>query len=141
MMSDRMSLWLWRAVLALFVVLTTLSGASAQQAQSNFTAVPCNTTAAGVAINTITTGGTAQTLIVGAHGINGFQIQNIDTTEPLWISWQGTASPGAAGSYAIPAATATTFASAGSYYSAIGFTNNISIYGATTGHKFACDRW
>lgn len=90
---------------------------------------------------TITTGGTAQVMLAAKTNRKGFQVLNFDTTEPLWISFTGTATANAIGSYPIPAATASTFAGAGSYYSNIGFNTNISIIGATTGHKFSCTNW
>lgn len=89
----------------------------------------------------IASGGTAQTLIAAASGAKGFQIQNIDTSEPLWISFTGTAAAAGTGSFVLAQGTATTFASSGSYYSPIGFTTAISIVGATTSHKFSCTRW
>lgn len=90
---------------------------------------------------TITTGGTAQNAFAANQFVNGFQVINLDTTEPLWISFTGVAVAGATGSYPLPAATASTFVGAGSYYSMIGFNKALSVIAATTSHKFSCTRW
>lgn len=96
---------------------------------------------------TITTGGTAQNAFTAQTGLHGFTIMNIDTSagsgEPLWMSFTTTAAASTAGSYALPAPTATTFASPGTWTSPIGFGTNgaVSIIGATTGHKFTCTWW
>lgn len=89
----------------------------------------------------LTAGGTAQNAFIAARNRHGFQIYNIDTTEPLWISFTGVAVPNAVGSFPLAAAAATTFAGAGSYYSNIGFNTNLSVVAATTGHKFTCSNW
>lgn len=105
------------------------------QPQSNVNVGPGNCS------GTITSGGTAQTMLIANTNRKGFQVLNFDTTEPMWISFTGTAAANTIGSYPIPAATATTFAGAGSYYSNIGFNTAISIVAATTGHKFSCTNW
>jgi hypothetical protein len=96
---------------------------------------------------TITTGGTAQTLIAAQTLLHGFSIKNIDSTtgsgEQLWLSFTGTAAANTAGSYPLAAPAATTFANGESWTSPTGFGMNhaISIIGATTGHKFSCTWW
>ena len=90
---------------------------------------------------TITTGGTAQNAFAAARTRHGFQITNIDTSEPMWISFTGTATANTQGSYPLAAATVTTFVGAGAYYSSVGFNTALSIIAATTGHKFSCTVW
>ena len=89
----------------------------------------------------ITSGGAAQNAITASSGRQGFQIQNLDASEPLWISLNGTAAASTVGSYVLAAATATTFQNGGSYYSPFGFNKAISVIAATTGHKFSCTSW
>lgn len=91
----------------------------------------------------LTLGGTAQNIITGSPGVHGFMITNIDTTEPVWMSFTGVAAAGAIGSYPLPPATASTFAGAGSYSSQLGFGtgSNVSVVAATTSHKISCTRW
>lgn len=96
--------------------------------------------------STIATGGTAQPLITSnitnANGnipsVRGLVIMNIDTTEPLWISFTSTALASDVQSFPLSAATATTFAGAGSYASVTGLNKNPSVVAATTGHKYSC---
>lgn len=118
---------------ALGAALMACTPARAQNSTNNRTATDCS--------GTITTGGTAQVAIPTNTGVGGFQIINIDTSEPLWISITGTATAATAGSFPLAAATVTTFANAGTYYSPIGFSHAISIVATTTGHKFTCTRW
>lgn len=96
--------------------------------------------------STIATGGTAQAAIAAQTTLHGFTIANIDTghnDEVMWISFTGTASAGAAGSYPLPPPTATTYAAFGSYTTPPGFGSNhaVSIIGATTSHAFSCTWW
>ncbi len=107
--------------------------ALAQTQVRNYTPTDCS--------GTITTGGTAQTIIPANTGVAGFMITNIDTAEPMWFRINGTAAGGTQGSYPLQAATATTFASPGSFYSAFGYNTAITVVAATTGHKFSCTRW
>lgn len=102
---------------------------------ANVTATDCS--------GTIGTGGTAQNAFSAQTTLHGFTIVNIDTTEPLWISFTTTAAASGAGSYPLQAATATTFASAGSFTSPMGFGLNhaLSVIATTTGHKFTCTWW
>lgn len=92
---------------------------------------------------TVTTGGTAQNAFTASITRHGFTIVNLDTTEPLWISFTGTAAANTIASYPISAATPTTFASAGSFTSPIGFgvSTALSVVAATTGHKWSCTTW
>lgn len=91
----------------------------------------------------ITTGGTAQNAFTAGATKHGFTILNFDTTEPLWISFTGTATAATVASYPLQAATATTFAGAGSFATPAGFGMNtaLSVVAATTGHKFSCTWW
>lgn len=91
----------------------------------------------------ITTGGTAQNAFTASATRHGFTIVNFDTTEPLWVSFTGTAVANTVGSYPIAAATATTFAGAGSFTSPLGFgmSTALSVVAATTGHKWSCTTW
>lgn len=89
----------------------------------------------------IATGGTAQNAFGASSGRQGFQIQNLDTSEPLWINLNGTAAASTAGSFALAAATATTFQNGGSYFSPFGFNKALSVIAATTTHKYSCTSW
>jgi hypothetical protein len=102
---------------------------------ANVTATDCS--------STVTSGGTAQNAFTAQTALHGFTIANIDTTEPLWISFTTTAAASTAGSYPLPAATATTFAGFGSFTAPPGFGLNhaLSVIAATTGHKFSCTWW
>ena len=104
---------------------------------------------AGDCSGSITTGGTAQNAPNTAatpHRL-GLIIANIDATsgsgEVMWISFTGTATPGAAGSYPLAAPTATTYAGAGTFTAPPGFgvTGALSVVAATTGHKWSCTWW
>lgn len=102
---------------------------------SNVTPTDCS--------GTITTGGTAQNAFTAGSTKHGFTILNFDTTEPLWISFTTTAAANTVASYPIPAATASTFAGAGSFTTPMGFGMNtaLSVVAATTGHKWSCTWW
>lgn len=114
-----------------------LSGALAQAQDGGGPVLPQDCSGA------ITTGGTAQNAFTAAFTTRGFTIANIDTTEVMWISFTGTATAGAAGSYPLAPATATTFAGLSTYSSPSGFrmATALSVVAATTGHKFTCTRW
>jgi hypothetical protein len=101
----------------------------------NVTATDCS--------GTVTAGGTAQNAFTAQTTLHGFTIVNIDTTEPLWISFTTTAAASGAGSYPLQAATATTFAGPGSFTAPLGFGLNhaLSVIAATTAHKFSCTWW
>jgi hypothetical protein len=92
---------------------------------------------------TVTTGGTAQNAFTAQTTLHGFTIVNIDTTEVLWISFTTTAAASGSGSYPLQAATATTFAGAGSFTAPPGFGLNhaLSVIATTTSHKFTCTWW
>jgi hypothetical protein len=102
---------------------------------ANVTATPCS--------GTISTGGTAQNAFTAQTTLHGFSIVNIDTTEPLWISFTTTAAANGTDSYPLPAATPTTFAGLGSFTSPPGFGLNhaLSVIAATTSHKYSCSWW
>lgn len=82
----------------------------------------------------ITTGGTAQALFGGATPANGFEIANPDASEDLWVSQSTTAAPNGQGSIRIPPGAAYTTPD---WYKPFGA---VSVYGATTGHKFTAVR-
>jgi hypothetical protein len=86
--------------------------------------------------STITAGGTAQNMFGAATPTNGFEVCNVDLAEDLWISLSTTAAPNAAGSIRIAP-------NGGCYSSPPGMKpfHAISIYGATTGHKFTATQW
>lgn len=90
---------------------------------------------------TITTGGTAQNAVTASATRRGLQIMNIDTTEGMWIRFNGTATAGTEDSYFLAPATSTT--AGGSYVtpSNFGFNTALSVVAATTGHKFSCTQW
>lgn len=113
----------------------TPTGTTSVQSAVNVTPTDCS--------GTVTAGGTAQNAFAASATRHGFTIVNIDTTEPLWISFTGTAAASTSGSYPIAAATATTFASAGSFTSPIGLgmSTALSVVAATTGHKWSCTTW
>jgi hypothetical protein len=102
---------------------------------ANVTATDCS--------GTVTSGGTAQNAFTAQTTLHGFTIANIDTTEPLWISFTTTAAAAGSGSYPLPAATATTYAGFGSFTAPPGFGLNhaLSVIAATTSHKFTCTWW
>lgn len=114
---------------------TTTPGNSPQAVQGAVNVTPVNCS------GTITTGGTAQNAVVASTTRRGLQIQNLDTTEGMWISFNGTAAANDAGSFFLSAATSST--SGGSYNTPIGFGFNtaLSVVAATTGHKFSCTQW
>ena len=101
----------------------------------NVTATDCS--------GSISSGGTAQNAFSAQSALHGFTVVNIDTTEPMWISFTTTAAASGSGSYPLQAATATTFASPGSFTSPTGFGLNhaVSVIAATTSHKFSCTWW
>jgi hypothetical protein len=132
------------AILCGLVVIAGIGSAVAQssvnaQSQQNVTVTDCSIA--------LTTGGAAQTIIAASNTVHGFIIMNVDNTngsgEPVWISFTGTAAAAAAGSYALPAPVATTYAFPGSFASPIGFgsNKNVSVVAATTGHVISCTRW
>ena len=102
---------------------------------SNVTPTDCS--------GTVATGGTAQNAITAQSSLHGLTIMNLDTSEPMWISFTTTAAASTAGSYPLQAATASTFASPGNFTSPPGFGTNhaLSVIAATTGHKFSCTWW
>jgi len=90
---------------------------------------------------TITSGGVAQSAFVASRSRHGFIIYNLDTTEPLWINFNDTATASTQGSYPLTAPAPTTFSSGGSFYTSVGYNGALSIVAATTGHKFSCTIW
>jgi|SRR5579859_104377 len=92
---------------------------------------------------TVVTGNTAVNAFGASSGIRGFLIANLDVTEVMWISFTGTATAGAVGSYPLAPATATTFAGLSTFTSPIGMGINtpLSVVAGTAGHKFSCTWW
>lgn len=106
--------------------------------QVNITPTDCS--------GTISSGGTAQSLISANSSLHGFTLQNIDASagsgEDIWFSLTTTAAASTAQSYGlIPPASTTT--QGGSYTTPLGLGTNhaVSIIAATTGHKFSCTYW
>lgn len=102
---------------------------------SNVTATDCS--------GTVATGGSAVNAFTAQTTLHGFTIFNTNTSEVMWISFTTTAAASTAGSYPIPAATATTFAGGGSFTSPPGFGLNhaLSVVAATSAHSFSCTWW
>jgi hypothetical protein len=115
-----------------FLLLATPALAQ-QRSSTNVTPIDCS--------GPLTLGGTAQNALNPSKGRQGFQIQNLDTSEALWINLNGVAAASTAGSYALASATSTTFQNGGSFYTTYGFNTAISIVAATTGHKYTCTVW
>jgi hypothetical protein len=88
----------------------------------------------------ISTGGTAQNAITAQTTLHGFQFMNL-STDPMWISFTGTAALTTAGSYFLVAASSTV--PGGSYSTPPGFGTNhaLSVIAATTSDKFSCTWW
>ena len=107
----------------------------AVSSQVNVTPADCS--------GTITAGGVAQNAFAAAATRRGFTIANIDTTEPLWISFTTTAAASGTGSYPLGPATATSFTDLASFSSPFGLGINtaLSVIAATTAHKFTCTVW
>ena len=125
-----------RRTLVPLLFLAALSPAAAQN-------YPVTNLAPNDCSGAITLGGTAQIAIAASKAAHGYILQNIDTTEPLWESPTGTAAAATPGSFALAAATPTTFAGAGSFTTPPGFGTALalSVVAATTGHKFSCAWW
>lgn len=81
---------------------------------------------------TITTGGTAQSLLLA---INGYAVYNPDATNELWISDTTTAALNGLGSIKITAG--------GGYESPFGYkpVSAVSVFGAVTGQKITAKSW
>jgi len=92
---------------------------------------------------TIASGATAQNAFTASASRHGFTIANIDTTEPLWISFTTTAAASGTGSYPLASADATTFANLTSFTSppGMGINTALSVIAATTSHKYTCTVW
>jgi hypothetical protein len=127
-----------------------VSGTGSQRVNiaSDNTAFPVNATGpvnvtATACSGTITSGGTAQNAFTAQTTLHGFTVANIDTTEPLWISFTTTAAASGTDSYPLPAATATTFAGFGSFTTppGLGLNHALSVIAATTSHKYSCTWW
>jgi hypothetical protein len=103
-----------------------------------FVTNPTPTTPPTSCSGTITSGGTAQS-IIAAGTVHGFQLQNL-STDPLAFSWT-TTTPVVLTNWTLNAGTATT--AGGSYNSplGLGITTAVYIIGATTGDKFSCAWW
>lgn len=110
----------------------TPTGTQTIQGAVNVTPTDCS--------GTVTLGGTAQNAFTAQAALHGFTIVNL-STDPMWISFTGTAVIGASASYLLAAGSSTT--QGGSYSSPLGFGMNtaLSLIAATTGDKFSCTRW
>lgn len=117
------------------VVVASNQSAIATSGAVNVTATDCS--------GTVTTGGMAVNAFTAQTTLHGFTIVNTNTSEVMWISFTTTAAASTAGSYPIPAATATTFAGGGSFTSPPGFGLNhaLSVVAATSAHSFSCTWW
>lgn len=116
--------------LILGLLLGIASPALAQFAgQNNVTPRDCS--------GTILTGGAAQNAFANQGTLRGFIISNL-STDPMWISWTGTAVIGNQGSYLLQPGGTTTMG--GSFVAPLGFGINtaLSIIAATTGDKYSC---
>lgn len=98
----------------------------------NIAPVPCS--------GTIASGNVAQNALAASTTRHGFQIFNVDLTEPLWIRFNGTAQAGGVDSYPL-APGGSNYSGAGSYYSQVGFSTAVSVVAATPGHVYACTTW
>ena len=87
---------------------------------------------------TITTGGTAQTIPLGADIARGWEVCNPDATNDLWVSDMGTAAANAAGSYRVPANGGCYITPRDGKPTVLG---SVSIVGAVTGQKFSARKW
>ena len=86
---------------------------------------------------TIVSGGTAQVLIQIPANSVGYCVQNLDSTEDLWINETGDATAGP-GSIKIPAgALYETPTDVNATYNS----SSVSIFSAKTGHAFTARRW
>lgn len=91
----------------------------------------------------IAIGGTAQTLFTASKVIHGFILQNVDTTEPLCLSFTGTPTCGNPGTFVLQPGTASTYAGAGSFSAPLGLGVNLApqVVAATSNHAYACIKW
>jgi len=105
-----------------------LGGPQAVSGVTNIPVIDCS--------GTIQTGGTAQQAFGANTNRHGFIIQNIDTTETLWISMTGVASAGGLGSFYLQSTNGSFTAPTG-----MGINSALSVVAATTGHKFTCTVW
>jgi hypothetical protein len=103
---------------------------------------PVPTTAPSDCSGTVTSGGTAQSIIGAGTAPHGFQIQNL-STDALGFSWTTvTPAVGTNGTYTLNAGSSSTSAG-GSYNSPLGIGISAAVFliGATTGDKFTCSKW
>lgn len=92
----------------------------------------------------IAVAGTAQDLFPASPVIHGFIMQNVDTTEPLCLTFDGTDPVcGQPGTFVMQAGATTTFAGAGSFSAPLGMGMNAAprIKAATINHPYACVKW
>ena len=123
--------------LAALIALCLSSSVHAQTAifgAPNRTPIDCS--------GTIATGNAAQNLLSATKiDLHGLCILNIDTSENLWINFNGTAAVSTQGSYSLAPASST--AQGGSFCTppGLGLNTNPSVIASTTGHKFTCTWW
>lgn len=89
---------------------------------------------------TITVGGAAQNAFTSKTNLRGFTIVNL-STDPMWISFTGTAALGTQGSYLLAAGSATVAGGSFTTPYGFGFNGNLSVIAATTADKFSCTWW
>lgn len=87
---------------------------------------------------TIVVGGTAVVAAAANAARIGFLIQNLDTTEGLWISLTAGAVIGATGSFELAPGADANFP--GGVFQGV-VSNDISVNATTAGHKFSCMTW
>lgn len=121
---------MFKALRVLALSLLLGAPAMAQNAgPNNVTPVDCS--------GAISVAATAQNAFTPQGNIRGFIIQNL-STDPMWISWTGTAVVGQQGSYLLQAGSPTV--QGGTFTSPFGFGINkaLSVIAATLGDKYSC---
>ena len=125
--------------LGVLALLTFMSTPVAALAQAGFVGQAAPVSCSG----TVTTAATPVTPIAAQKAQNGFFLQNLDTTEPLWWSVTGPAAASTPGSFVLAANSATTFTGATIFITPQRFVlgGALSVVAATAGHKFSCIYW
>jgi hypothetical protein len=125
-----------RIPLSIVLALLACSPAMAQNYQPSLV-IPVDCSKA------IATTNVAVTLLTAGQAPHGFRIQNIDTSEPVWFSFTGTAVAAALGSFVLPPGAVTTFVGAGTFEPGYGFGTGsaLSAVATTVAHKISCSYW
>ena len=83
--------------------------------------------------------------LFSASAVNGFMLQNINTTRAIWFSFIGAAKAGAQGSFILPPSQAKAFATSNmitlTFSGASIGTVTLSVVAAAAGHSVSCLRW